>query len=657
MKNNPTHTHAFTYSATGATITATCTADGCDLPPSTEGGTDHVATLTIAAPESLTYDGNAKAAVITDENSIQGEAKVQYQKKTDGSLGESSETAPTDAGDYKASITVGGATASVEYTIAKADPTANAPTGLSATYGQTLADVSLEDKNPTGNTAGTWAWVDSTQSVGNVVSPAATFKANFTPTDTTNYNSKSNVDVTVTVGKADNPATVTRTANVTAGGNTVDLADNVTLNGATGDVSYAISGGANGCSLNGSVLTSGNTAGTVTVNVTVAADANYNALAATPITITINEKTGITIGYENKEVTYTTDAISIPLDGMFSIPSGAGAPTYSVENGTGEGSYAEGKLTVTKCGTFNVTVNTAETATHKAASATATLTVEKAESSGKVTEISGLVYDGAEKALVNSEVHGGIFMYRLGTDGEWTEEIPEAVAFGTYTVYYYIEGDGNHKDNGSKTEPMGSVDVTIKCPYSNEWVDGKWYNKDGSQTYKPLGSWKKDGKDWMYADSSGWYAKNRWQKIDFKWYFFDKEGHMLKDAYQKDASGKILYLGKNGAWDEKAAVIGWKQDSKGWWFGLYGKEYLKSTWKMINGNWYYFKADGYVAQNEFVNGWWCNKNGVQSDPVKYSWHKTSKGWWYGVSGGWYAKNATYTIDGKSYTFDKMGYQK
>ena len=67
--------------------------------------------------------------------------------------------------------------------------------------------------------------------------------------------------------------------------------------------------------------------------------------------------------------------------------------------------------------------------------------------------------------------------------------------------------------------------------------------------------------------------------------------------------------------------------------------------------------DGYVAQNEFVNGWWCNKNGVQSDPVKYSWHKTSKGWWYGVSGGWYAKNATYTIDGKSYTFDKMGYQK
>ena len=130
---------------------------------------------------------------------------------------------------------------------------------------------------------------------------------------------------------------------------------------------------------------------------------------------------------------------------------------------------------------------------------------------------------------------------------------------------------------------------------------------------------------------------------------------MLKNAYQKDASGKIWYLGKNGAWDEKESVIGWKQDSKGWKFFLYGNDYLKNTWKMINGNWYYFKADGYVAQNEFVNGWWCNKNGVQSDPVKYSWHKNSRGWWYGVTGGWYAKNATYIIDGVAYTFDKDGY--
>ena len=188
------HTHSFTYSASGATITATCanTDGGCML-------TDNKATLTIAAPENLTYDTNAKAAVITDANAIQGTAKVQYQTKSGSTYGEATETAPTNAGTYKASITLGGATASVEYTIAKADPTCVAPTGVTATYGQTLADVTLT--NPEGNTAGTWAWADSRTSVGNVVTPAATFKASFVPTDTTNYNTKTNIDVSVKVAK------------------------------------------------------------------------------------------------------------------------------------------------------------------------------------------------------------------------------------------------------------------------------------------------------------------------------------------------------------------------------------------------------------------------------------------------------------------------
>ena len=120
---NASHTHSFTYAVDGATITATCTADGCTLPESSAGVGDHVATLTISA-NGGTYDGTtAYGATITDANSIQGDAKVQYQKKTDGSYGTATETAPKDAGDYKASITVGGATASVEYTIAKAATT------------------------------------------------------------------------------------------------------------------------------------------------------------------------------------------------------------------------------------------------------------------------------------------------------------------------------------------------------------------------------------------------------------------------------------------------------------------------------------------------------------------------------------------------------
>ena len=177
------HTHSFTYEASGATITATCTAEGCDLPSSSEGGTDHVAKLTIVAPAHTTYNDEQSAnATITDENNIKGEATIVY-KNGDTTLG----SAPTSAGTYTASITVGGATATIGYTINKADPTATAPTAT-ATYGQTLADVTLT--NPTGNTDGTWAFVDEgTTSVGD--EGEHTFKANFTPTDATNYNSKS----------------------------------------------------------------------------------------------------------------------------------------------------------------------------------------------------------------------------------------------------------------------------------------------------------------------------------------------------------------------------------------------------------------------------------------------------------------------------------
>ena len=101
------------------------------------------------------------------------------------------------------------------------------------------------------------------------------------------------------IEKANNPAIGTGTASVINGGNTIDQAGNVTKNEAVGEVSYAISGDANGCTLNGSTLTSGTDADTVTVNVTVAEDDNYKALAATPITVTINDKLPQTISAED----------------------------------------------------------------------------------------------------------------------------------------------------------------------------------------------------------------------------------------------------------------------------------------------------------------------------------------------------------------------
>ena len=348
-----------------------------------------------------------------------------------------------------------------DVTVNKANPTA--PTGLTATYGQKLSDVAL----PTG-----WTWADSTQSVGSVVSPAATFKANFAGDD--NYNAASNVNVTVTVNKAGNPATVSDTTTVTKGGNTVDLANNVTPNGATGKVTYVIDGEANGCSLSGSVLTSGENTGSVTVNVTVATDANYNALAPTPITVTISDKGTQTItandvtanyGDTGKKVEATTD--------------GNGAISYAVKEGSGD--YIDvdsntGALTIRKVGTATVIVTAAETATYAQATKEVTVTINKANAVAATITANNRTYDGTDKPLVTvtGEAVGGEMQYALGTKEAATEEyttsIPTGTNAGTYYVWYKALGDATHSDSNPA---VVTITISEETPTESETDDGK----------------------------------------------------------------------------------------------------------------------------------------------------------------------------------------
>ena len=88
-----------------------------------------------------------------------------------------------------------------EFVVAKATPTYTAPTGLTAKYGQTLADVKLS--NPEGNLDGTWSWMNSSESVGDASTVTKTFQAKFTPKDTENYNTVENIELEVMVNKAD----------------------------------------------------------------------------------------------------------------------------------------------------------------------------------------------------------------------------------------------------------------------------------------------------------------------------------------------------------------------------------------------------------------------------------------------------------------------
>ena len=129
--SNP-HTHSWTYTASGATITATC------INCAENNNTDfHGGSVTIAAPEAgtPTYDGRPKAAAMTVSNDWLG-ASANNIRITYKQGGTTLSAAPTNAGTYTAGITVGegegAVTASVEYTIAPkelADPTIEIASG------------------------------------------------------------------------------------------------------------------------------------------------------------------------------------------------------------------------------------------------------------------------------------------------------------------------------------------------------------------------------------------------------------------------------------------------------------------------------------------------------------------------------------------------
>ncbi len=101
------HTHSFTYSASGDTITAVCANSDGNCP-------DPEGTLTILAPADLYVDGiTAKEATI-ENNLVDTSVEV-----SDITYSAPYGLPPKDAGTYTASVTVGGATASVEFELVK----------------------------------------------------------------------------------------------------------------------------------------------------------------------------------------------------------------------------------------------------------------------------------------------------------------------------------------------------------------------------------------------------------------------------------------------------------------------------------------------------------------------------------------------------------
>lgn len=483
------HQHSWTYTASGATITASCTDTTCTSP---NGGS-----VTIKAPAELTYSGEGKPATVTASSDWQGPAAsgitISYIKtgKYGPEMLENGEL-PTNAGEYTASITVGEATASVTYTIGKATPKAEdftftAPTSL--TYDGNVKSATVSSaKAGTGDVIVKYYDKD-----GKEATPknAGEYTVKIDVTESTNYAAANGLTADgwkFSITKAAAPAAETGSLTITNGTQLTYTYDFKQLlpeapNGDYGTVRYdlgnrqtAINFTAHGYYLDpeiaefeGSKLTlvglyaKDGTAtgqiGTVKVNVTTT---NYENFQLTLVLNAVNQIKPTPDGeITAAEITYGDALSKSTISGKMKDPDTGKSVngTFAWTDGTinpNAGDY-EADWTFTPAAGYEEYATATGTVTIKVNKATPTFNAPTAQEN--------LTYTGQEQALITagSVTSGGTMQYSLTENGTYSPDIPTGTDAGAYTVWYRVIGDANHKDTApaSVAVRIGQKPLTI----------------------------------------------------------------------------------------------------------------------------------------------------------------------------------------------------
>ncbi|MCC2127670.1 YDG domain-containing protein, partial [Hominiventricola filiformis] len=478
------HQHSWTYSASGATITAKCTAEGCYLTDGNGGS------VTIAAPAELTYSGEAKPATVTASSDWQGPAAsgitISYiktgmygpEKLENGAL-------PTNAGEYTASIKVGEATASVTYTIGKATPKAEdftftAPTSL--TYDGNVKSATVSSaKAGTGDVI-----VKYYDKNGEEATPknAGEYTVKIAVAEGTNYAAANGLtadgwkfSITKAAAPTMQPIELT-VINGLAKTYLVNLPALPTLgdNCKYGSIKYEA------CNFN--LIGEGGYANS-TAMITSNDEFQLTVPAVEPQTEGSVGTVGVKITTDNyQDMLLTVEVIAknkiVPvLDGEITATPITFGQILRVSNITGtmkdDGKTVKGTFEWTnpstkpdKAGdyqaewTFTPAEGYEEYAT---ATGTVTIKVNKATPTFNApTAQENLTYTGQEQALITAGLTDhGTMQYSLTENGTYSQDIPTGTDAGAYTVWYRVIGDANHNDTApaSVAVRIGQKPLTI----------------------------------------------------------------------------------------------------------------------------------------------------------------------------------------------------
>ena len=293
----------------------------------------------------------------------------------------------------------------------------------------------------------------------------------------------------------------------------------------------------------------------------------------------------------------------------------------------------------------------------------------------------------------------GSFLEGLNTikdeDGEYTFWL-DAEGRPLTNAWKIVVGEDENKtfcyfgeDGKMLTEGMPTGLQTIEG--SNYWIgedgkpetavwkklDGKYYYFDvnGVQTQGKTGLQKIDGSNyWVNKDGS--YAKSKWIISGGKYYYFGANGKQTSKTGLQTINGKKYYVNKNGTVKKNTSVIvkgvryffgkdgkctksykvypeGWKQNATGWWYQKEDGSWPANCWYKVNGQKYYFDANGYMRTGWLAlgNKWYYL---TDSGAMAQGWVMINKTWYYLTPGSGVMKTGWYKVGNTWYYSNGSG---
>ena len=195
-------------------------------------------------------------------------------------------------------------------------------------------------------------------------------------------------------------------------------------------------------------LPTGTLAGEYTVYYKVQGDANHTDTEALNLSVTIGKKDIVISGIAAQNKVYDgTTAATLVYDQVVY----GGIVEGDVLTVTADGAFTDANAGADKTVSIShLTLDGASIANYQLAAegqqSLATATISKAASSvAKAPMALSLTYTGSPQTLAESgEGAGGLMQYSLSEVGPFTDAVPTGTAAGSYTLYYMVQGDGNH---------------------------------------------------------------------------------------------------------------------------------------------------------------------------------------------------------------------